>query len=303
MLDMVVIGQFERRLVELGCPAAKLREKVRELADHYEDLRLAALEEGVSEKDAKARADAQLGDTVQLAEKIVAVLRQSSWWGRHPIIGFCWLPLFAFTPAWLLCGGILAGLCWLMARLFGPTYNFDAQALDALRHDSGAFNTFASPVNAALTFFAVLLSGLLFLWLARRSALGLKWMVLTCAITSANSFFVYSTIQPGSVAVGYALPSPNWIFAATPLVIAGAALFRQRKVERCLAPIPSERRSKICGSGETSRFWRTPTYWVTTVVGIGFGFILAVGIAAYVSNVRESARKVELKTKLHHRDE
>ena len=48
MRDAAVIGQFERRLVELDCPATRLRHQVRELADHFEDLKLSALEEGVA---------------------------------------------------------------------------------------------------------------------------------------------------------------------------------------------------------------------------------------------------------------
>ena len=33
MLDTVIIGQFERRLLELGCPARQARDKARELSD------------------------------------------------------------------------------------------------------------------------------------------------------------------------------------------------------------------------------------------------------------------------------
>jgi len=52
----------------------------------------------LSEADAEARADAQLGEPAALAEQLALVLRRSSWWGRHPFIGFCLLPVLALWP-------------------------------------------------------------------------------------------------------------------------------------------------------------------------------------------------------------
>ena len=89
------LTQIERRLTELACPPGQLRRKIRELAEHHEDLKRDALEEGLPEADAEARANELLGEPVALAEHLAAALRQSSWWGRHPIIGFCLLPPFA----------------------------------------------------------------------------------------------------------------------------------------------------------------------------------------------------------------
>ena len=122
MFDTVIIGQFERRLLELGCPATQARDKARELADHHADLKQAALEEGFSETEAEARAAAQLGEPAGLAERLARAMRQSSWWGRHPVIGFCLLPLLGVWPFWLICGSTLAGVVWLIGRVFGPAY-------------------------------------------------------------------------------------------------------------------------------------------------------------------------------------
>jgi hypothetical protein len=55
------IEPLRRRLVELGCPRAQVRRLVREVADHREDLKQAAVVEGSSGADAEARANAQLG--------------------------------------------------------------------------------------------------------------------------------------------------------------------------------------------------------------------------------------------------
>jgi hypothetical protein len=298
MHDMAVIGQFQRRLVELGCPTAKLREQVRELADHHQDLKDEALRDGLSEPEAAARADAQLGDTVRLAEKCVALLRQSSWWGRHPIIGFCFLPLFAFVPAWFLGGGILAGMCWLLARIFGPAYSFDEDAAHALSLDPTAFNNFAHPLNAALTFFAALSVGLLFFWLARRSAVGMKWVFLSCALAAVTGFFTYSMISPNLISVGIGWPAPNRIFAVVPLLIAGAALLQQRRLEKPLPAIPFERRSKICAFPGKAVFWRTPTYWVAAILGIPLAILLIGGLAVGVYYSSETSKDRELRTKV-----
>ena len=78
MPDSILITQFERRLVEMGCPSRRLAESVHELAEHYEDLKQAALEDGLSEKEAEAQASARLGNPVLLAENAVNMLRESS---------------------------------------------------------------------------------------------------------------------------------------------------------------------------------------------------------------------------------
>src|ERR1700689_1383205 len=113
-MPSVVMLQIERRLAELASPPGQLRRKIRELAEHHEDLKRDALEEGLSETAAEARADELLGEPVVLAEHLAAALRQSSWWGRHPFIGFCLLPPLAIIPLFMLA---LTGGYWL-GRLY-----------------------------------------------------------------------------------------------------------------------------------------------------------------------------------------
>ncbi|HEX4121248.1 MAG TPA: hypothetical protein VH619_11570 [Verrucomicrobiae bacterium] len=236
MREAVIIRQFQRRLVEIGCPTMWMRETVREFADHYEDLKQAAMEEGLQERDAEARAQMRLGDSILLAEQTVAVLRRSTWWGRHPVIGFFILPLFALAPAWAACGAVLAGICWLLGQICGPGYSVDRQTAHALASDPNAFQSFAGPVNNGLMFSATVLVTLTFLWLARRSALGLKWKLIACAVCSFNSIITYASIDPGSVLIGYGWPSQNWIYTVIPLLAAISVYFQQRKMENCLPP-------------------------------------------------------------------
>lgn len=96
------IEQLRRRLVDLGCPITHVRRLVQEVADHREDLKQAALSEGLSESAAEIHADTLLGKPVELAERLTLALRQSSWWSRHFIIGFCLVPLLAFPLLWTL---------------------------------------------------------------------------------------------------------------------------------------------------------------------------------------------------------
>src|ERR1700691_4256120 len=95
MRDSTVMALFEHRLAEFGFRDARLRACAQELREHHEDLKQAALEEGMSESEAEARAEELLGEPYALAVQMIAVFRRSTWWGRHPVITFCLLPLVA----------------------------------------------------------------------------------------------------------------------------------------------------------------------------------------------------------------
>ncbi len=300
MHDAVAIGQFERRLVELGCPAARLREKVRELGEHYQDLKQAALEEGLTEAGAEARAESELGDPVLLAENAVAVLRQASWWGRHPVLGFCFLPLLAFWPAWVCCAGALTGACWLLGRLFGPAYQMDDDVVHAMSANPEMFRSLVAPTNEALTFSAILLASLVLCWRAHRSAVGMKWIWTACLLCSLDGIVNYASITPGAVTLGVTPRSPHWYAAILPLAVLVAVFLRQKRSEKRLAPIPSARRTR---ARPATRRWieisrsavLTPTYWL--VAGLASS-ILAGVVFAEVMSAQDAAENLHLKSKL-----
>jgi hypothetical protein len=288
MPETAVIGQFERRLLELGCPATRARRKARELADHHADLKQAALEEGLGEAEAEAQAAAQLGEPGGLAERLAYIMRQSSWWGRHPVIGFCLLPLFGFVPVWVLCGLILAGAVWLMGRIFGPGYVVTVETVHALALDANEFAKYARPLNALLCGAASASLAALFCWLGRRSVSGLKWIITACAVCSLSGGFSWVDIAPGSIGLGWG-SSPNWICAAIPWLAAGAAILRQRQMVRRL-PVPARPRP-LLDSGKrgapdrvhpfeqrqpwVNKFLTTPTYWISTPALVG---MVALGV-------------------------
>ncbi|MGA2543344.1 MAG: permease prefix domain 1-containing protein [Verrucomicrobiota bacterium] len=300
MPETAVIGQFERRLVELGCPARQARDKARELSDHLADLKQAAMEEGLSEAEAEARAAAQLGEPSGLAERLACIMRQSSWWGRHPVIGFCLLPLFGFVPVWLLCGAILAGVLWLTGHIFGPAYLVTVDTAHALALDPKEFLTYSRPLNAMLHGAAIAGMAGLFCWLARRSVSGLKWILTACAVCSFSGAFSWAEIAPDSIGLGWG-SSPNWLGASIPWLVAAAAWMRQRQTVRRLPVLAGPSRSLAARQRETlhpldagepwvNKFLTTPTYWISTPVLAG---ILALGLLIWSNLMRGRAELLQ----------
>ncbi len=221
------IGQFRRRLVELGCPEPQLRRLVEETADHHEDLKLASLDDGYSKSEAEARANAQLGDPSRLAERAVAGLRHSSWWGRHRIIGFCLLPPLGFIATWLL--SIL--FCATVAAI---TERFSPKLSDAC---STAFNSELRNSHALLLMLNLALNGgvialvaLLWCRFAQKSAAGLKWAMIACFVCSVEGVFFHATLMPHWLSIGFSR-HPNWASMAGPLLVAGIAFLWQKQRE------------------------------------------------------------------------
>jgi uncharacterized membrane protein len=207
------IEQLRRRLVDLGCPLVHVRRLVQEVADHREDLKQAALSEGLSGADAEARADAQLGNPLDLAERLAMAQRQSSWWGRHFVVGFCLVPLLAVPALWALL------LASELSLGFALGYGWDAKRLHAAVDNAVAFRHLTIGLHCA-DLVAIALVTLLFCWLARRSAVSFKWTVVACSICSLYALFGWVTVVPHSIILGVT-STPQWIRSAIPLLVAG----------------------------------------------------------------------------------
>jgi hypothetical protein len=203
----------------------QVRRLVQEVADHHEDLKQAALSEGLSGADAEDRANAQLGDPLVLAEHLMVALRRSSWWGRHFVVTFGLLPLLAVPVLWILF--LFFGLSLEFALGFG----WDSKKLHVAADNPVAFHHLVIAVRGA-DYVAIALVTLFFCWLARRSAVGLKWMVISCAICSLYASFVYARIWPHNFMLGITW-TPQWLKAAVPLLIAGAIYIFRRRTTQC----------------------------------------------------------------------
>jgi hypothetical protein len=214
------IQAFKRRLFELGCPARYAQRSVAEVSEHFEDLTQARIEDGLDPETASARAAEEMGQPAILAEQLVASFRQASWWGRHPVIGFCLLPPLALM---ILLPATVLGLYGLF--LLGNVFSRHAIPLDefkcAVLAAPGAFTEW----NNALLYFIhsvpIAVTTILFCKLVGRSASGMKWLLVTCGICSAAGFFTWTGFSPGGFYLGYGSPSVhNWVSAGVPLIIA-----------------------------------------------------------------------------------
>ena len=221
-IDFIERLRFE--LLELGCPWRQVRRLVQEVADHRDDLKQAALLEGLSEANAESQANAQLGDPFTLAARLMMALRQSSWWGRHVVIAFCGLPLLVFPVLWTLL--YFANLSVGFALGFGWNY----QKLHVAVRNPESFHHLLLGIRCA-DYLATALVAILFCWLARRSAVRPTWMVTACAICSLCALFIRVNANPHRLSVLISW-NPQWVRFAIPLLIAGAIFaFRRRTTE------------------------------------------------------------------------
>jgi len=196
-------------LVKLGCPAPAARRMVREMADHREDLKKAAVDSGLSAVEAEQQAESRLGEPVVLAQQLTQSWRQSAWYGRHPMVAFGLAPLL-LAPFVSLLGILLAVSAW-----WSPVEPH-TQHLQAL----GIAMKFVCWGCAAGP-------PLLLCWLARRRALPEKWLLLACLVCSLHGWLSVVTVTPQHLIYGYWWWSRNWVGALIPLLIGLVFLFRR----------------------------------------------------------------------------
>lgn len=276
MREPVVMALLGRRLAELGFPGGKLRSSVRELREHYEDLKQAALAEGLSEVEAEARAEKLLGEPYALAAQMVAGLRRSSWWGRHPIIGFCLLPLLGMVLMMTLGMSADALVCGLVLRTDGLAVMADYPAALALL----SFMVLATWCGM------LALTAKFFCRLALRAGRGLWWVLAACAACSFYSCCIGIRVQPHQVSMNCGLPPAlfhpdwiplNWVPLFIPLLVAAGVWWRRRQMLK-LFPVPEGAmagiRTSFARPALSWRGWLTPSGVIATVIVGGITFFI-----------------------------
>jgi hypothetical protein len=232
-----VIRAFERQLFELGCPDRYSQRSAAELAEHFDDLTQARIDDGLAPEIASAQAAKELGLPAVLAEQLVDTFRQASWWGRHPVIGFCLLPplaLMVFLPATVLA---LYGL-FLLGNLFSRHPIPVAEFKIAVATAPAAFANWNNPLLFFIHSVPIAITTILFCKLVVHSASGWKWLLTTCAVCSAAGFFTWTGFSQNGFYLGYGSPSVyNWVSAAVPLLIASLT-FLWRKYRLALIGLP-----------------------------------------------------------------
>jgi hypothetical protein len=210
------------RLAQLGCTAAQTQCSAREISDHYEDLKAGALAEGLSETQAEARTAERIGDPRALAERMAAALRNSSWWGRHPLIGFCLLPTMGI---FLLLGMVPVLTIEVLQRLL------PAGKWHVISNGGAGFNELIALVHAS--YYGSLLALMFFFWrLAQRALVGVGWMLTACCLWSLLLGYTYVWLSPHNLTVGFRF-RPYWICFAIPIFCAVVIVVRQRRAARC----------------------------------------------------------------------
>jgi hypothetical protein len=229
MPELDFIDQLRQQLVKLGCPTKQVRRLVQEVAEHREDLKQAGVSEGLSEAEAKSRANIRLGDPFDLANDLMMTVRRSSWWGCHSFVGFGVLPLVAVPVLWALI------FCLNLSLEFALGYDWNQTKLHVAANHRVAFHHMTIAFNCA-DCAAVALVTLLFCWLARRSAVGFIWLVTACVICSIFTLFVHTYIWPHHVWLNIAA-KPQWFRSAIPLLIAGVVyILRWRTIGNYQTP-------------------------------------------------------------------
>jgi hypothetical protein len=206
------IAQLRCRLAELGCPRGRLNRFTREVADHREDLILAATRSGQAMSAASEAAYRQLGDPLTLADSLMNSFRRSSWWGRHYLFAFGFLPLVAFPLVW----GLFMYMQFQLAYAIG--FHFDYPGLHSIGNNPVTFQhwaTFAYGCDYA----AITLVSMLICRLARRSGVSLIWMTIACLVGATYALVTYTHVSRHSYFVGLTF-HPQWLRAAIPVGIA-----------------------------------------------------------------------------------
>lgn len=207
------LGQLRYRLLELGCPAGRMRRMVSEVADHRHDLIQAGLTEGLPADDAQYVAERRLGNPLKLAERMVTARRESSWFGRHFLVTFGFLPLLVFPLLW----GLFLFLGFELE--LGVGFGWDSHKLHLMGNDPVAFR-YWSDIAYGTDYLALALVAATFCWLARRWAVSFTWMTIACFIGSAYAAISFTHVARHNYNVGISYHL-QWMRALMPMLVVG----------------------------------------------------------------------------------
>ena len=168
------IEGLRRRLLRNGLPAAYVIRATRELGEHREDLFAELREDGVMGGEAEKKVAERMGSLDELAVRLSRTMRRTNWWGRHPIVTFCVLPVFlvmlGFALVALTFGGVAEIAGWWEPKTMLSRHQWDwvTRGVDVVRWS----------MFAAIPFW--------FCWLARSAFCGYRWGLATCLVFSIH---------------------------------------------------------------------------------------------------------------------
>lgn len=208
------IEGLRRRLIVNGLPAAYVRGVTRELEEHREDVFAELRDEGVVGEEAEKRVAERMGRFDDLAVRLLKTMRRSNWWGRHPLLTFCILPLLSFITGFALVVVAMAGIADYAGWLEPGTMPGPRQ----WAWITGGVQLLHWSLFAGIPFW--------FCWLARSAYCGYRWGFVTCSVFSIHGLLhSLKVVAPkvggdGSLAWGYSTRC-DWLGMIVPLLIFG----------------------------------------------------------------------------------
>lgn len=188
-----------RELTRAQLPAAYRAQLLAELADHAEDLRLAADGDPLAQASLMRR----LGSPESVARTALLQYRQRRFGGRHPVAMFVLLPI----PLALAVVFVLAlGLAVAGERVL-PTPSL------------------MQGVRLTMVTVPFLVSALICCWMARRAAAAFRWQIVSCVMLAATAACFFSRLRFGPNTFSIALAPPVTLLqimqALLPLAVLG----------------------------------------------------------------------------------
>jgi hypothetical protein len=170
------LDNLQRQLIGRNLPSKYVQRFLEEAADHLEDL----MEETMEKTDFSAR----MGESEHVAEAAVAEYRRRGFLGRHPAAAFL---TFAVSP-------LLAFLVLMFAALIALVSA--SQWIGLIDNDGlhlGAAGRVVIACALPLTVIALpaMLLSFLYCRLARRTAIGTRWMLASCGALVVISSATY----------------------------------------------------------------------------------------------------------------
>lgn len=195
MREPDICVNVRERLARHGLPAGRIDRIMRELTEHWEDLRADALESGLPPLAARVEADKHLGTPEDLTANFILHLRRGSWLGRHPLLSVCILPLL-LSPA--LMAAVILPVYWITKWGEWISWN-QPGALDVEIMVNGLWVVY---------YLTLMLSTGWLCWRSWRAGLGARWITAMCSWCALMALFRFFNADPfhRNVVVGLSFP-------------------------------------------------------------------------------------------------
>jgi hypothetical protein len=197
MANQAWLDEVRERLANEALPPAYIRRFTEELADHLQDI--------TEENMRTANTVSRLGEPQQVAEAAVIAYRRRSFLGRHPLATFL---VFAVSPilsqfVQVIFGLIVFGVVGLIAERFG----FFGDHGKFVPPGPAALAVTSYTYDLVFVILPTILAAVLYCKLAKRLALGKKWMFVSCFMLAAMAMLPCGYVRLGMDATGHPLLS------------------------------------------------------------------------------------------------